>query len=384
MDLVELDAKALLRDAGLPVPKGVVLGAQDTPPAARAAVVKAQVPFGGRGKRGLVVAADAATLPDTVRAVRGAMQQAGWSPPVLLLEEPLAHRGECYLAWRIDDVSQAYVFSFSTAGGMDVEHHAASIREMQVSPQQVPGAHDFVAFLEQAGLSGRTLAATCRFAAGAWRVFTQSDAHLLEINPLAITERGDVVALDAKITLDDNAASRHRERARLHSTDLARHGMTDLERRAADAGITFVELQGEVAVLSGGAGLGMALLDLLDEAGMPAANFVDISGGSSPAISAARQALVFELAARDGIEAILMYITVSASSLAKHVNNLVASLDRAPPPKPMVVGLLCGGAAERDMSFEQARAIFESRGYGCARDLAELIAALKAMRAGAR
>lgn len=382
MDLVEFDAKNLLRDAGLPVPAGTVLQADESPADRRPAIVKAQVPFGGRGKRGLVIAADADSLDATIDTVRTRMREAGYSPPVVLLEVPQAHVGECYLAWRIDDVAQDYVLLFSTQGGVDVEHNATAMHELHVSPQQAPGAHDFLQFLIGAGLSGKTLAAACRFAVGAWRVFVQSDAHLLEINPLAIGADGGVIALDAKITLDDNAASRHRERERMHSARLARLGLTDLERRAADARINFIELPGEVAVLSGGAGLGMALLDLLEEAGMPAANFVDISGGSPPAVSALRQDLVFELASRDHVKVLLMYITVAASSLAKHVNTLAASLDRAPPPKPMIIGLLCGGAAERDMTFEEARQIFESRGYRCARDLRELFAALTALRDG--
>lgn len=380
MDLIEIDAKRLLRDAGLPVPDGTVLHADDPVPEPRDAIVKAQVPFGGRGKRGLIIPATAGDLADAVSTVRERMRQAGWSAPVVLLEPILPHQAECYLAWRIDDVAQDYVLAFSVEGGVDVERSTAPMLELHVSPQRVPGAHDFVRFFEQAGLSGRTLASACRFATGAWRVFVQSDAQLLEINPLAIGTKGEVIALDAKLSLDDNAAARHGERERLHSARLERAGLTDLERRAADAGITFVELPGEVAVLSGGAGLGMVLLDLLEEAGMPAANFVDISGGSSPAISALRQQLVFELAQREQVTTLLTYITVAASSLAKHVNNLVASLDRAPPPKPMVVGLLCGGAAERDMSFLQAREIIESRGYRCASDLRELIAALRELR----
>lgn len=376
MDLVEFEAKTLLRDAGLPVPAGRVLHADDPVDIDAAVVVKAQVPFGGRGKRGLVLPATADDAGAVVGVIRERMAAAGYEPPVLLLEESVDSIGEYYLAWRLDDVMQDFVLAFSCNGGVEIESNAESIAEMHVSPLQVPGAQDFVEFFGRQGLAGRTLVAVSRFAAGAWRVFTQADAQLLEVNPLAVIQGGDVIALDAKVMLDDNSRARHLERDRLYSATLSAATLTDLESRAAAAGITLVELPGEVAVLSGGAGLGMALLDLLDDAGLPAANFVDISGGSSPTVSALHDSLVFELAARPDVKAILMYITATASSLGKHVRSLVAQLDRAPPPKPMVVGLLCGGAAERDMNFEEARAIFETRGYPCARDLREMVDAL--------
>jgi succinyl-CoA synthetase beta subunit len=381
MDLVEYDAKALLRDAGLPVPPAVLLQPGDPVRVERPVFVKAQVPFGGRGKRGLVLPAGPGDAQAVVETVRERMIAAGFSPPVLLLEDRLDTAAECYLAWRIDDVAQAYALAFSRAGGVDVEAGAAPLVELRFAPTRTPAAHDFVAFFAAAGFSGRTLAALCRFAAASWRVFVQADAQLLEVNPLAVTPRGDVVALDAKVSVDDNARARHGEWSRLHSSRLAAAGMTELERRAAADGFTFVELAGETAVLSGGAGLGMALLDLLADEGMPAANFVDASGGSGAGTFGQLGRLVFERAARDDVKAILLYFTLSATSLAGVVRALVALIEESPPPKPMVVGLLGSGAAEREMSFAEAREIFERRGYPCAPDLRSTIEALRALRA---
>jgi succinyl-CoA synthetase beta subunit len=381
MDLVEFDAKALLRDAGLPVPPGTVLGADDTVRIERPVVVKAQVPFGGRGKKGLVLPAGLTDAQAVIATVRERMRAAGFATPVLLLEDQIETAGECYLAWRIDDVTQSHTLSFSRSGGVDIESSAEPPAEMRFAPTRTPSAHDFLAFFELAGFSGRTLTALCRFAVASWRVYVQADAQLLEINPLAITPRGEVIALDAKVSVDDNARGRHLEWSRLHSAHLASAGMTELERRAAADGFTFVELTGETALLSGGAGLGMALVDLLADEGMPAANFVDASGGSGASMFDRLGRLVFERASRDDVKQILMYFTLSATSLVGVVRGLVALFDEVPPPKPMVVGLLTSGAAEREMSFEQARQIFESRGYRCARDLQEMIDALRALRA---
>jgi succinyl-CoA synthetase beta subunit len=380
MNLVEFEAKALLRDAGLTVPKARVLYHTDAAPTDGAVVVKAQVPFGGRGKMGLVLVTGAEDVAAKVDLVRERMVEKGWNEPVVLLEEPTRADAETYLAWRIDDVAQNYVLSFSRAGGVEVESQAGSIREMRLDPRNVPTAQDFLPFFLEQEFRGRALTTLTRFAVSSWRVFVQNDAHLLEINPLALTDRGEVIALDAKIVLDDNADMRHTDWAELYSAKLTTGGMTDLERRAVDGGLTFVELQGETAVISGGAGLGLALMDMLADAGMPAANFVDTSGGSAASVYQRRTELVFERAARDDVKAILLYLTVAASNLARHVQTLVDILDRTPPPKPLVIGLLCAGAAEREMKFEQAQALFAERGYPCARDLKGVMQALVQLR----
>jgi succinyl-CoA synthetase beta subunit len=381
MNLVEFEAKALLRNACLPVPGARVLRHGEAAPTGKAVVVKAQVPFGGRGKQGLVLVTGADDVEEKVALVRQRMVERGYDEPILLLEDLTQAASETYLAWRIEDVAQCYVLSFSRAGGVEIESQADSLREFRLDPRTVPTAQDFLGFFSELRYKGRALTTLTRFAVSSWRVFVQNDAHLLEINPLAFTSRGDVVALDAKIVLDDNADLRHGDWSGLYSAKLTTAGMTDLERRAVDGGLTFVELQGETAVISGGAGLGLALMDLLADAGMPAANFVDTSGGSAASVYERRTQLVFERAARDDVKAILMYLTVAASNLARHVHTLIEILDRTPAPKPMVIGLLCAGAAEREMNFQQAQALFAARGYPCARDLKGVMEAMVQLRA---
>ena len=383
MNIVEFEAKAWLRNAGLRTPLGHVLQPGDDSLPAGAVVLKAQVAEGGRGKRGLVLPLEAGA-PDaaaTLRRLRERMVALGHAAPVVLAEQAVEIRQECYAAWDIDDVAQDYVFRFSPRGGVDVESLASEVCSLHFAPSQTPVAHQFVDFFVQAGLEGRTVGAMCRFACAAWRVFVHNDAQLLEINPLAVLPDGDAMALDAKLDLDDNARPRHADWAGLYSARLADRESTELERRAAADGFTFVELDGEVAILAGGAGIGMAILDILADAGMPAANFADASGGSGVDVFEALGRITFERAARDDVRAILMYFTLAATSVANVVRGLERLLDAAPPPKPLVIGLLCCGAAEREMTFMQARERFAARGLRCEPGLNEALDALARARA---
>lgn len=380
MNLIEFDAKTILRDAGLPVPHGVVARSDDLVTFDHPVVLKAQIPAGGRGKQGLVVPAGAADGQAMLAVLRERMRELGFDSPLVLVEDRANFNRECYLAWCIDDVAQSITLLFSAHGGIHVEEHAGTIEKLHFAPTHTPGAHEFAAFFERAGFSGRALGALCRFATASWRVFVQADAQLIEINPLAITARGEVIVLDAKIAVDDNALPRHGEWPRLYSAELSAKGMSDLERRAADKGFTFVEMSGEVAVFAGGAGIGMALLDLLADAGMPAANFADASGGSGGATFEQLGRLTFERAERPDVKAILMYFTLAATSLADVMDGLMRLLDHASPPKPLVIGLLSSGAAERDLSFAQAQQVLGARGYRCARGLPGIMAALGELR----
>ena len=344
--------------------------------------MKAQIAEGGRGRRGLIVPVEASEAEVGLELLRRRMRALGIRHPRVLAEDHVQAERECYFAWCIDDVAQSISLLFSAQGGIDVEEHADSLSRLSFAVTRAPSAHEFVDFFSRAGFSGRTLAALCRFAAASWRVFVQAEMQLMEINPLAVTPGGEVVSLDAKIVLDDNALSRHGEWNRLYSRELASDSISPLERRAADKGFTFVELSGEVAVFAGGAGVGMAILDLLADAGMPAANFADASGGSGGEIFEELGRLTFERASRADVKAILMYFTLAATSVADVVGGLLKLLDRSAPPKPLVVGLLTSGAAERDMTFGQAQATLASRGYRCERDLPGVIEALREVRRG--
>ncbi len=198
------------------------------------------------------------------------------------------------------------------------------------------------------------LGAIARFATELYKLFVAEDAELIEINPLAITANGQVTALDAKVVLDDNARFRHRDWHELLSARLERAAMKPLERRAADNGLTLVDLDGCVALFAGGAGFGMALVDLLADAGMPAANFADASGGASPEAFAAMGDVILERAARPDVKAIVCYQNMGATSLKIAVDGLLGAWDRAPVKKPLVVGFAVSATAEREMTAAEA------------------------------
>ncbi|MGF7159294.1 succinyl-CoA synthetase beta subunit [Rhodoligotrophos appendicifer] len=371
MKLIEFEAKQLLRHAGLPVPRGQLVGPGDPVEARGPVAVKAQLTRGGRGKEGLVRLTSAADAPSACEQLLEIMTELG-VPPLVLVEEQAEIDQECYLGWRIDDVRQAPVLMFSAVGGVDIEAQGR-LSEYAVDPLRPVHVQDLLPMLMDGGLSGRSLGAVARFAAQSYRVFCEHEADLLEINPLAILPSGNVLALDAKMSLDENAAPRHGERRGYLSAGLQTAELSPLERRAAAANVTFVELPGRVAIFSGGAGLGMALVDALADAGPGAANFVDAAGGSSADVFQAMGRIVFERARRPDVDAIIMFFTLSATSLKSAVSGLLEFLDREPPPKPMVAGLLAAGAAEREMTLAQAREAFQSRGIRCVTTIDEAV-----------
>ena len=377
MRLIEADGKNLLERRGLSVPRGQLYGPGEPVAAiAGGGAVKAQLLAGGRGKSGLVrlanepeVVAVAATIADRMRALG--------LPPHILIEEKIAVEAECYLAWRIDDVLQSPVMLFSPRGGVEIEAHAGGLHEFVWDPLRSLHPHHLVRFLLDVGASRRALGALARFATELYRLFVAEDAELAEINPLAVTQNGQVTALDAKLVLDDNARFRHRDWDALLSAQLERSAMTPLERRAADSGLTLVELDGCVALFAAGAGFGMALVDLLADAGLPAANFADASGGASAEAFAAMGDVILARAARADVKAIVCYQNMSGASLKAAVDGLLGAWDRAPVKKPLVVGFAVSATAEREMTAAEARNLCGARGHHVIADIDELVPTLR-------
>lgn len=377
MKLIEADGKELLRRAGLPVPDHARLLGPAESPEPRAAVIKAQVLEGGRGKAGLVRKANGDSVAGAVAEIRGQMMERG-NVPLLLLEDQVAFEHEYYLGWRIDDLAQRPVLMFSTQGGMDIEAHAGSLRQHAIDPRLPVLPHALVSFLRESGVSGRALGAVARFAAELYLVFRREDADLLEINPLAVTAQGGVVALDCKMSVDGAALARHSYWKEMASHQLRHAGMTPLEAHAEQVGVTFVELPGNVALLSGGAGLGMAIVDLLAESGFRAANFCDAVGGSGIEAFGHMAELVFQRAESPEVQAIAVYFTLSATSLKPAVMSVIKAIGARTLTKPLVVGFAADGPALREMSIAEATAAFAELGYSCVAELSDLMDCLHA------
>jgi len=294
MNLHEFQAKQLLQHYGLVVPKGQVA---NTPESASDAtnsiggdawVVKAQIHAGGRGKAGGVKvvksAVDAKSIAqDLLGKPLITYQNApdGQMVNQVLVEETLPIARELYISLLVDRSLERVVFVASAVGGMDIEEIA------QVSPEKIlreicdplNGLVDFqarnIAFA--LGLGGEQIGAFTRLAKGLYRLFKENDLALLEINPLVVTTTGALVALDCKMSVDDNAL--YRQKALAEQRDWSQDDAKEAVAHAA--GLNYIALNGNIGCMVNGAGLAMATMDLIKlHGGMPA-NFLDVGGGAT-------------------------------------------------------------------------------------------------------
>ena len=294
MKIHEYQGKELLKRFGVPVPRGIV--ARSPEEAYHAAkelggdivVVKAQIHAGGRGKGGGVKLARSA---DEAERIAGAMlgmtlvtHQTGPEGRVVsrvLIEEGLQMTRELYLSLVLDRASGKPVMMASAAGGMDIEEVAAATPEKIVKVYIEPGA-GLVPFEARRigfaiGLNGPQVGKAVKLMSSLYDAFVATDASLIEINPLVVTAAGDLLALDAKVNLDDNALYRHPD-----LRDLRDLGEEDpLEIEASKFSLNYIHLDGNIGCMVNGAGLAMATMDIIKLAGGEPANFLDVGGGAN-------------------------------------------------------------------------------------------------------
>ena len=301
MKIHEFQAKEILRTAGVAVPRGIVAQTPDEAAAAFTqlggplAVVKAQIHAGGRGKGAfqekpkqhgvqLVKSADEARQVATAmlgnHLVTIQTGQGGQVVHQLLVEEGCDIGRELYLGIVVDRASAGPVLMASSEGGMNIEDVAANTPELIYRERFHPdsGLQSFQArkLAAQLGLRGATVRSAEKFMRSLCRVFVQCDCSLAEINPLVVTKSGDVMALDAKMTFDDNALFRHQDLAELR--DISEEEPAEV--RAGKAGLSYVKLEGNIGCLVNGAGLAMSTMDLIKLHGGEPANFLDVGGGA--------------------------------------------------------------------------------------------------------
>ena len=293
MKIHEYQAKAILAKFNVPVPRGEV--ASSTAEAAIAAksiggsvVVKAQIHAGGRGKGGGVKIAhnveDATHIADKILGMTLITHQTGPEGRVvhrILIEETLPIERELYFGIVLDRVQGKPVFMASKAGGMDIEEVAAKTPELILKETIEPGL-GLTAFQARKlvfGIGVPPASANAAVAAimALAKAYEAIDASLAEINPFILTKDGKVYALDAKITLDDNALFRHKDLATLR--DLNEEDPLEVE--ASKHGLNYIKLDGNVGCMVNGAGLAMATMDIIQYAGGSPANFLDVGGGAS-------------------------------------------------------------------------------------------------------
>jgi succinyl-CoA synthetase beta subunit len=340
MNLHEYQAKRLLNDYGIPVPRSAV--ARTTVEAANAArelggarwVLKAQVHAGGRGKAGgIQLVGDPAAVEQQAdrllgsRLVTGQSAAEGLPIEALLIEEPLAIARELYLGALVDRVRRRVVVMASAAGGMDIEEVAAHDPDAILTEYADPAAgfqpYQGRKLAFALGLQGDLVNQFTRIVLRLAQLFQDKDLSLVEINPLVITEDNRVLALDCKINLDDNALYRQKLLA-----DWRDPNQEEIKERSAhEHGLNYVTLDGNIACMVNGAGLAMATMDLIKLHGGEPANFLDVGGGAT----ADKVAEAFKLILSDrNVRAILVNIfggIVRCDLIAEGIIQAVREVD---------------------------------------------------------
>jgi succinyl-CoA synthetase beta subunit len=341
MDLLEYQGKQLFFRHGVPVPAGkpastvqeaVVAADEIGYPCA----IKAQVQIGGRGKLGgIKIAHNRAEAEEHADAILG-MDIRGLTVHELWIEGASEIASEYYASVVFDRSAKAPLVMLSTKGGMDIEQVADedpdAIATLHVDP--LLGFQDFhgrrLAF--EAGVDADVVRPVGAMLAKLYEVFTAEEATLVEVNPLIVTPGRDVRALDAKVTLDDNALYRHADNAALRD----RSAEDPQEVMAKERGLTYVKLDGNIGILANGAGLSMSTLDVVAEAGGSPANFLDAGGGSrADAITAAVEVILSDAK----VKAVLFNIFGGITRCDEVARGLIEAFAQITPQVPFVVRL---------------------------------------------
>ncbi len=370
MNLHEYQAKALFGEYGIPVPAGrVAASVAEAWEAAQALggeqwVVKAQVHAGGRGKAGGVRRVRGrAELEEVVQALLGTplvthqTGPAGQPVERVLVETPCEIAREVYLACLVDRAAERIALIACGEGGMEIEEvaarHPEKIHKVLTDPaaglQPYQGRRLAYALgLEQGGGGGEAVAHFTRIALALYRLFTERDLSLVEINPLVLTRTGGWLALDAKVQVDDNALFRQPALARLR--DPAQED--PMERAAREHELNYVALDGDIGCMVNGAGLAMATMDLIKLHGGRPANFLDVGGGTT----AERVAEAFKLILSDPkVKAVLVNIFGGIVRCDLIAEGIIRAVEEVHARVPVVVRL-------EGTNVEQGRARLEASG----------------------
>ena len=367
MNLHEYQGRELFARFGIPVLPGQVAA---TPEEAReiaaslggTVVIKAQVLVGGRGKAGGVKLAH--TPEEAFEKARDILALTIKGLPVrkVLVAQAAEIKRELYLSIVLDRSRKLPLVMFSSEGGVDIEEVARTAPEKIVRfhvPLEGLRAYQARALFQPVLQEGALVAQATDVLLKLWRIYTEADCQLAEINPLAITPAGKVLALDAKVILDDNAEYRHRE----WSTWRDPAEETPGQRLARDKGLSYVKLDGDIGCVVNGAGLAMATMDLIQHYGGEPANFLDIGGSSNPEkVTAALKIITTE----SKVRAILFNIFGGITRCDDVANGIVASLKESPLAVPLVIRLT--GTNE-----DKARQILSDFGLGATTSMDEAV-----------
>lgn len=363
MDLFEYQARDMFEAHDVPVLRGIVA---TTPSAARQAaedlgggtvVVKAQVKIGGRGKAGGVkVAHSPAEAEQRAGEILG-MDIKGHTVHRVMIAEGAEIAEEYYVSVLLDRAERRYLAMASVEGGVEIEQLAAerpeALARVPISPREGIDPAKAREIAEAARFDPALIDDVADLMCKLWQVYDKEDATLVEVNPLVRTGEGRLIALDAKVTIDDNAAFRHPDHAELAATET-----TDpLEAKAAAKNLNYVKLDGEVGIIGNGAGLVMSTLDVVayagEEDGVHPANFLDIGGGANAEIMANGLDVIL---GDEQVESVFVNVFGGITACDEVANGITQALeilgDKA--TKPLVVRLDGNAVTEGRAILENA------------------------------
>ena len=352
MDLFEYQARDIFEKHGVPVLGGIVATTPDEaraaaerllPPEGGVVVVKAQVKTGGRGKAGGVkIARSADEAAERAGEILG-MDIKGHTVHRVMIAAGARIAQEFYFSLLLDRAERRYLAMCSVEGGMEIEQLAVerpdALAKVAVDPRTGIDQAKADEIVAAAGFVPELAPKVADVLQKLWTVYREEDATLVEVNPLVLTEEGDVVALDGKVTLDANADFRHAEHAELEDAAAA----DPLEARAKEKDLNYVKLDGEVGIIGNGAGLVMSTLDVVAYAGeahggVKPANFLDIGGGASAEVMAAGLDIILS---DPQVKSVFVNVFGGITACDAVANGIVAALgilgDEA--SKPLVVRL---------------------------------------------
>ena len=358
MDLFEYQGKQYFARWGIPVsPGGVADTVEDAVKQADEVgypvVVKAQVQVGGRGKAGGI---KLAASPEEVRTHAGnmlGMDIRGHTVQRLWIERASDIAHEYYASFTLDRGARKHLGMVSARGGVDIEQVAAeepdAIARLHVDPVDGLSESDARELVEQAGLDEAAHPGAIDILAKLYRCFVEGDADLVEINPLVLTPDGRVHALDAKVSLDNNAEFRHPEWQAFKATE----ELDDRERLARSRGLQYIGLSGEVGIIANGAGLAMSTLDVVNQVGGSPANFLDIGGGANAEVMA--NAIGVILSDRK-VKSLMVNIFGGITRGDEVAKGILAAIDKLGDVKVPIVVRLDGTNAEEGRAILQKAA----------------------------
>ncbi len=340
--LYEIEGKQLFKENRIPVPK---FRAYDGISSIKAfaeelgsdiMMAKAQALSGGRGKAGLIRKVSASEAEDYIQSILG-RDHKGKPVELVMLEEPMEIENEYYLSIMLDNASSKYLVLASSRGGVDIEEVAEKypdeIYKDSFSVFSEPLPYMFVDLGKKLGFEARTLTSFANIMTNMFIMAQKRDLTLIEINPLILTPDKQIIAADSKVVIDGNAEYRQPDIANLKSQ---RDRHTDLEFEADQAGISYVQLDGEIGIISGGAGLAMATCDLLEFHGSSPANFLDVGGGADET----KIEKSLEILSRQDIKGIFVNFFAGITRCDDVANGIINASKKYEIRIPMVIRLV--------------------------------------------